>query len=88
MTTNPLRLSVEESAELRLAQAKGASSVRIYRDGVFSPKDFIAFGVLERLAIRGLLIRRGLERTGSDAVYRYDLAPPARPHGAAATAAA
>jgi hypothetical protein len=43
---------------------------------VFSAPDFIAFGVLERLVIRGLLVRTGLERVGSNVTYTYDLAAP------------
>ncbi len=49
-------------------------SVALYRQGVFSEPDFIRFGVLERLVIRGFLTYLGIQGDQMNASYHYGLA--------------
>jgi hypothetical protein len=71
-------LSAEESIELEHAQTSGPVSVHLYRGGVFSEPDFVRFGVLQRLEIRGLLDYRGLSRQNGDMSFTFALPEGAR----------
>jgi hypothetical protein len=71
-------LSAEESTELKQVQTSGAVSVHLYKGGVFSETDFVRFGVLQRLEIRGLLDYRGLNRQNGDMSFTFALPEGAR----------
>ncbi len=68
-------LSTEETEAFDRARARGGISVALYRQGAFSEPDFIQFGVLERLVIRGLLSPLGRQGDQFNASYHYGLPP-------------
>jgi hypothetical protein len=73
-----MNLSQEEAGALVRVEQAGELSVRLYTAGVFSEPDFVLYGVLERLVIRGRLAYLGRSRDDRNATYSYAL-----PHAAA-----
>jgi hypothetical protein len=67
-------LSREEARALEQIGQKGRMSAQIYRQGAYSEADFVLYGVLERLVIRGRLVYLG--RTGDHRNVTYNYALP------------
>jgi hypothetical protein len=70
------QLSEEESNTLDYVATRGAVSVSLYREGDFCEPDFIRYGVLERLVIRGLLTALGGKGDQVNYAYYYALPQP------------
>jgi len=67
-------LSTQEIEVLAEAQAQGELTAVIFNKGVFSEPDFVRYGVMQRLAIRGHLTFLGHTGGQQDAAYHYGLA--------------
>jgi len=70
---NSMNLSQDETRALDRVERAGELSVRLYTQGVFSEPDFVLYGVLERLVIRGRLAYLGRSRDDRNATYNYAL---------------
>ena len=70
------QLSEEEARTLDYVATRGAVSVSLYREGDFCEPDFIRYGVLERLVIRGLVTYLGGKGDQVNYAYHYALPEP------------
>ncbi len=66
-------LHPDECALMDEAHDRGRVTVALYEAGIFSEAEFIRYGVLERLVIRGRIAALGRSGDQQNAAYHYAL---------------